>query len=223
MLNCKINGTVHIFFLKSHISAWCPILSNFFSSADCLLYLHVIIDLGHIWGPFMAKFDINLVHAGAKPGGDWRWKMMFFFFIVCISWNFSKKISNFLKKYYYNTSVSTAKYYYMTFNFRSFPHMLGIQVCVENSQKYRFLLQMVCGNAGINFFRKPVFWQIRVFTKYHWFNATKWPQMPQKWIRTIPHWSGHTLGTLNHGLGPLYCCFITLFAAGSSLHPPGGP
>ena len=76
-----------------------------------------------------------------------------FFPFFAFFWNFSKKISNFLKKYYYNTSVSTAKYYYMTFNFRSFPHMLGIQVCVENSQKYRFLLQMVCGNAGIIFFR----------------------------------------------------------------------
>ena len=58
MLNCKINGTVHIFFLKSHISA--PGARNsrtFFSSAYFPLYLHVIIDLGHIWGPFMAKFD----------------------------------------------------------------------------------------------------------------------------------------------------------------------
>ena len=58
MLNCKINGTVHIFFLKSHISA--PGAQNsrtFFSSAYFPLYLHVIIDLGHIWGPFMAKFD----------------------------------------------------------------------------------------------------------------------------------------------------------------------
>ena len=72
-------------------------------------------------------------------------------------------------------------------------------------------------------FQKTCFCQIRVFTKYRWFNATKWPQMPQKWIRTIPHGSGHTLGTLNHGLGPLYCRFITLFGVGSSLHPPGTP
>ena len=111
----------------------------------------------------------------------------------------------------------------MTFNFRSFPYILGILVCMENSQKCRFLLQVVCGNAGINFFRKPVLWQIRVFTKYHWFNATKWPQMPQKWMRTIPHGPGHTLGTLNHGFGPLYCCFITLFGAGGILDPPGTP
>ena len=72
-------------------------------------------------------------------------------------------------------------------------------------------------------FPKPNQSQFSVFTKYRWFNATKWPKMPQKRIRTIPHGSGHTLGTLNHGLGPLYCCFITLFGAGSSLHPPGAP
>ena len=111
----------------------------------------------------------------------------------------------------------------MTFNFRSFPYILGILVCMENSQKCRFLLQVVCGNAGIIFFRKPGFLQIGVFTKYRWFNATKWPQMPQKRKRTIPHGSGHTLGTLNHGLGSLFCCFITLFGVGGSLDPPGAP
>ena len=36
-------------------------------------------------------------------------------------------------------------------------------------------------------------------------------------------WSGHTLGTLNHDLGPLFCCFISLFGAGGSLDPPGAP
>ena len=29
----------------------------FFPSVVYPLYLHVIIDLGHIWGPFMAKID----------------------------------------------------------------------------------------------------------------------------------------------------------------------
>ena len=111
----------------------------------------------------------------------------------------------------------------MTFNFRSFPYILGILVCMENSQKCRFLLQVVCGNAGIIFFRKPGFLQIGVFTKYRWFNATKWPQMPQKRKRTIPHGSGHTLGTLNHGLGSLFCCFITLFGVRGSQDPPGAP
>ena len=111
----------------------------------------------------------------------------------------------------------------MTFNFRSFPYILGILVCMENSQKCRFLLQVVCGNAGINFFRKPVFLQIGVFTKYRWLNATEWAQMPQKLIRTISHGSGHTLDTLNHGLGPLFCCFITLFGAGGYLDPPEAP
>ena len=34
------------------------------------------------------------------------------------------------------------------------------------------------------------------------------------------------MGTLNHGLGPLFCCFITLFGAGGTLDPlapPGAP
>ena len=31
------------------------------------------------------------------------------------------------------------------------------------------------------------------------------------------------MGTLNHGLGPLFCCFITLFGVGVSLDPPGPP
>ena len=68
-----------------------------------------------------------------------------------------------------------------------------------------------------------VFWQIGVFTKYRCFNAPKWPQMPHKWVNTIPFGSGHTLGTLNHGLGSLFCCFITLFGAGGILDPPGTP
>ena len=69
------------------------------------------------------------------------------------------------------------------------------------------------------FFLKPGFWQIGIFTKYHCFNAPKWPQIPQKWVNTTPFGSGHTLGTLNHGLGSLFCCFITLFGAGGSLDP----
>ena len=59
MLNCKINGTVHILFLKSHI--WAPGDQNsliFFPPVDVYpIYLHVIIDFGHIWGPFMVKFE----------------------------------------------------------------------------------------------------------------------------------------------------------------------
>ena len=34
------------------------------------------------------------------------------------------------------------------------------------------------------------------------------------------------MGTLSHGLGPLFCCFITLFGAGvakTTLAPPGAP
>ena len=46
------------FFLKSHISA--PGAQNspiFFPSVIYPLYLHVIIDFGHIWGPFMAEIE----------------------------------------------------------------------------------------------------------------------------------------------------------------------
>ena len=31
------------------------------------------------------------------------------------------------------------------------------------------------------------------------------------------------MGTLNHGLGPLFCCFITLFGAGGTLDPLAPP
>ena len=58
MLNCKINGTVHIFFLKKYCSAPgernCP---NFFSRGVFPSYYHVISDFCHIWGPFMAKIE----------------------------------------------------------------------------------------------------------------------------------------------------------------------
>ena len=62
-----------------------------------------------------------------------------------------------------------------------------------------------------------------LFTKYQCHTAYKWPQMPHKWLRTIPFGSGHTLGTLNHGLGSLICCFITFFGAGGILDPLGTP
>ena len=49
------------FFLKSHILG--PDDRNlpiFFPSVVYPLYLHVIIDLGHIWGPFMAEIEKNV-------------------------------------------------------------------------------------------------------------------------------------------------------------------
>ena len=70
---------------------------------------------------------------------------------------------------------------------------------------------------------KSVFWQYCDFTKYRCCNASKSPQMHQKWVNTIPFGSGHTLGTLNHGLESLFYCFITLFGTGGSLDPPGAP
>ena len=59
MLNCKINGTVHIFFfLKSiaqpPVNETAPI---FFSRGVFPSYYHVISDFCHIWGPFMAKIE----------------------------------------------------------------------------------------------------------------------------------------------------------------------
>ena len=47
-----------LFFLKSHILG--PDDRNlpiFFPSVVYPLYLHVIIDFGHIWGPFMAEIE----------------------------------------------------------------------------------------------------------------------------------------------------------------------
>ena len=54
----SIERSIFFFFLKSHISG--PDDRNlpiFFPSVVYPLYLHVIIDLGHIWGPFMAEID----------------------------------------------------------------------------------------------------------------------------------------------------------------------
>ena len=98
--------------------------------------------------------------------------------------------------------------------------MLGF---MENCETIQKLHQVVCVTLTVIFFLKLGFWQIGVFTKYGCFNPSKWPQMPQKWVNTIPFGSGHTLGTLNHDLGPLFCCFISLFGAGGSLDPPGAP
>ena len=57
-------------------------------------------------------------------------------------------------------------------------------------------------------FPKPRFSTFGVFTKYRCCNPSKWPQMPQKWVNTIPFGPGHTLGTLNHGLESLFYCFL---------------
>ena len=75
----------------------------------------------------------------------------------------------------------------------------------------------------IFFYLKSGNWQYCVLNKYRCFNASKWSQMHQKWINTIPFGSLHTLGTLNHGLGSLFCCVITVFGAGGSLDLPGAP
>ena len=107
--------------------------------------------------------------------------------------------------------------------FGNFPHLVGTLGGVENCETIQKLHLVVCGSVRLFFFLKPGFGRIGVFTKYGCFYASKWPQMPQKWVNTIPFGSGHTLGTLNHDLGPLFCCFISLFGAGGSLDPPGAP
>ena len=107
--------------------------------------------------------------------------------------------------------------------FDNFPQGPNIFAFVENCRTFQKLHPVVCVSGGIIFLLKLGFWQIGVFTKYGCFYASKWPQMPQKWVNTIPFGSGHTLGTLNHDLGPLFCCFISFFGAGGSLDPPWRP
>ena len=55
------------------------------------------------------------------------------------------------------------------------------------------------------------------------FDLCKWLKQNCQKKTFIFNCSEHTLGTLNHGLGPLFCCFITLFGAGGSLDPPAAP
>ena len=58
MLNCKINGTDHIFFLKkSYLSPRWTKLPHFFSRGVFPSYFHVISDFCHVWGPLMAKIE----------------------------------------------------------------------------------------------------------------------------------------------------------------------
>ena len=107
--------------------------------------------------------------------------------------------------------------------FGNFPHLVGTLGGVENCETIEKLHLVVCGTYCMIFFLKPGFWPIGIFAKYCCFNAPKRPQKSQKWIRTIPFGSGHTLGALNHGLGPSFCCFITLSGARGSPDPPGTP
>ena len=107
--------------------------------------------------------------------------------------------------------------------FFNFPHSLDIQGCVEISKNSIFFHRFACVNLGIKKLMKLTFTTIGGFTQYSCFNAYKWPQMLQTWRRTILFWSGHTLGTLKHGLGSLFYCFITSFGVGSSLDPPDAP
>ena len=131
--------------------------------------------------------------------------------------------SEILKKILVYTIASTAKFYYRIRFFGNFPETLGISGSLENCENFIKLHPVVCGNDCINFLLKAGFWQIGVLTKYHYCNASKCPQMPQKWVNTIPFGSHHTLDTLNHGLESLFYCFITHFGAGGSLDPPGAP
>ena len=100
---------------------------------------------------------------------------------------------------------------------------INISEVLEKSENHQKFTQVCCVNGDSKFFLRSGFWQIGVFTKYLCCNASKWLQMDQKWIRTIPFGSGHTLGTLKHGLESLFYCFIAIFGIGSSLAPPGAP
>ena len=111
----------------------------------------------------------------------------------------------------------------MTLIFGNFPHPPDMSEGVENCETEKNLHRLVCGSPGLKKFQKPRFSTFGVFTKYCCCNPSKWPQMPQKWVNTIPFGPGHTLGTLNHGLESLFYCFITLFGLKSSLVPPGAP
>ena len=68
-----------------------------------------------------------------------------------------------------------------------------------------FRLQVACG-SGVkeNFPKTFCLTNIAIFTKYCCLNAPKTQNASE-----TPFGSGHTLETLNHGLGSLFCCFIT--------------
>ena len=82
-------------------------------------------------------------------------------------------------------------------------------------------LKIAPGGLGLSlcdFFLKSGFCQIDVFTKYRCCNTSKWPQMPQKWIRTTLFWILES-----HGLRPFFDIFIALFVAKCNQDPPGAP
>ena len=144
-----------------------------------------------------------------------------FFRIFWIFHHFLRNKSHFLKKLQFYTKSFTAKFCYMIRFFGNFPHILGTLRGVENCETIQKLHLVVCETLCVNFFLRPGFWLIGGFTKYRCCNASKWPQMHQKWIRTIPFGPGHTLDTLNLGLESLFHYFINHFGAGGSLDSPG--
>ena len=75
-----------------------------------------------------------------------------------------------------------AKFYYKIRFFSNFPHLLGVPRGVENCKNLKKLHRVGWKNGNVKISLDPV----GVFTKYRSCNAPKWPQMPQKWIRTIP-------------------------------------
>ena len=148
-------------------------------------------------------------------------KIIFLFFNIK-----TKKIwwkSQPAKKVLKSSQTYTAKLYYKNVTFFNFPYITDIQLGMENSKTAQILHHFACVSLGIKKTMKPRFTTFGIFTKYRCFNASKWPQMLQKWRRTIPFGSGHTLGTLKHGLESLFYCFITIFGVGGSLAPPGAP
>ena len=98
MLNCKINGTVHIFFfLKSiaqpPVNETAPI---FFSRGVFPSYYHVISDFCHIWGPFMAKIEKMCQKSAflvVPSQNHWKWPT--FTTIVQAPWSKKSYFSDF--------------------------------------------------------------------------------------------------------------------------------
>ena len=102
--------------------------------------------------------------------------------------------------------------------FSIFPQTKMVFLRGKIAKNQLHLAKFGCVSGAISIFRKPCLWQIGVVTKYRWLNATKWPQMPQKWVNTIPFGSGHTL------VWGYYFAVLSLFLApGVAWTPPGAP
>jgi len=135
-----------------------------------------------------------------------------------IFYDFLKKITRFCEKITLHFSRFHSQILLNNYRFWDFSQVILHIFNLGKIRKVRKVAPFHLCKRLIFFLRKTCFfWQIDIFTKYRCFNASKWPKMPQKWIRTILFGSGYTLDTLNHGLGPFFAVFITHSG------PPGAP